>query len=119
MLPPHIDPDVIALMELVGLLTILVASRKKQLREAKLSQLRKCRITITEKYPENTTSILSIHGMVVLQKFSIPPSGGMSHVVANRRVLELVMSTRTYKQQTLFVPIHHTIILKIYIYIHQ
>ena len=30
--------------------------------------------------------------MVVLKKLNIPPSGGMSHVVA-KRVFELVMST--------------------------
>jgi len=41
---------------------------------------------------ENTTSVFSIPGMVVLQKLNIAPSGGMSHVVA-KRVFELVMGT--------------------------
>ena len=39
---------------------------------------------------ENATSIFSVPGMVILQ-LNIPPSGGMSLVVA-KRVFELVMS---------------------------
>jgi len=76
----------------LGLLPILVDSREKQLRKAKLSRQLEWHITVTEKYPENATSIFSIPGVVVLQKLNIAPFGGMSRMVA-KRVFELVMST--------------------------
>lgn len=47
--------------------------------KTKLSQPLQRRITVTEKYPENATSISD--GMAVLQKLKIP-SGATIHVVA-------------------------------------
>ena len=49
--------------------------------KSKLSQQLEQRIPVTEKYPENATSIFD--GMVVLQKLKIP-SGATFHVVAER-----------------------------------
>ena len=49
--------------------------------KAKLSQQLEQRIPVTEKYPENATSIFD--GMVVLQKLKIR-SGATFHVVAER-----------------------------------
>ena len=57
--------------------------------KAKLSQQLERRITVSEKYRENATSIFD--GMAVLQKLKIP-SGATFHVVAER-VFELVTST--------------------------
>ena len=66
--------------------------------KAKLSQQLEQRIPVTEKYPENATSIFD--GMAVLQKSKIP-SGATFHVVAER-VFELVMSTGSRRVDVVF-----------------
>ena len=83
-----------------GLLPILMDSRKKKKKTstAKLSQQLQRRIPVTEKYPQNATSIFD--GMEVLQKVKIP-SGATFHVVAER-VSELVMSTGSRRVEVVF-----------------
>ncbi|KAK3747396.1 hypothetical protein QZH41_012092, partial [Actinostola sp. cb2023] len=66
--------------------------------KAKLSQQLERRITVTDKYPENATSIFD--GMAVLQKLKIP-SGATFHVVAER-VFELVTSTSSRRVDVVF-----------------
>lgn len=66
--------------------------------KAKLSQQLERRITVTEKYPENATSIFD--GMAVLQKLKIP-SGATFQVVAER-VFESVTSTGSRRVDIVF-----------------
>ena len=60
--------------------------------KAKLAQQLERRITVTEKYPENATSIFD--GMAVLQKLKIP--SGATFLVVAERVFEVVPSTREH-----------------------
>ena len=66
--------------------------------KAKLSQQPERRTTVTEKYPENATSIFD--GMAVLQKLKIPP-GATFYVVAEI-VFGLVTSTGSNRVDVVF-----------------
>ena len=66
--------------------------------KAKLSQQLERRITVTEKYPENATSIFD--GMAVLQKLKIP--SGATFLVVAERVFELVTSTGSRRVDVVF-----------------
>ena len=66
--------------------------------KAKLSQQLERGITVTEKYPEDATSIFD--GMAVLQKLKIP-SGATFHLVSER-VFELVTSTGSRRVDVVF-----------------
>jgi len=64
------DRDVFALMALVGLLPILVDSHEKQLRRSSKQRQNSPNtwsVTVTEKYPENATSIFSVPGLAEVE----------------------------------------------------
>ena len=82
------DRDVFALMALVGLLPILVDPRENHPNRGKTLQTPG--VSQSPKNTQRTQPVFSVY--LVLLKLNIPPSGGMSHVVA-KRVFELVMST--------------------------
>ena len=63
--------------------------RLRKTSKAKPSQQLEQRVTVTEKYPKNATSIL--HGMAVLQNLKTP--SGATFLVVAERVFELVTST--------------------------
>ena len=66
--------------------------------KAKLAQQLERRITVTEKYPENATSIFD--GMAVLQKLKIP--SGATFLVVAERVFEMVTSTGSRRVDIVF-----------------
>lgn len=75
--------------------------------KAKLAQQLERHITVTEKYPENTTS--SFNGMAVRQKLKIP--SGATFLVVTERVFEVVTRTGSRRVDVVF-DMYHEVLIK-------